>query len=168
MKWKKESFNLGNGKKKNGSSKNKSSSPGPSSSSKRNSSAQKTTTPTTNRSGLGTVRVGIVRGESAPICTPTPRAKRQLISDLLGPDDSKDKGNDGGPVDASPALRGIISNKCSSGKIFDKEVGKGDSFSSYTPEEKARRRTSDETFPNYNSTIIGYYHSYMYFKEAFK
>lgn len=89
--------------------------------------------------GLGTIRVGMTRMESAPICTPTPRAKRQLISELLQLDgDGDGDGEDAGGVTASPALRSIISNRTSSGKSFDKEVGKGDSFSSYTPEEKVR------------------------------
>lgn len=88
---------------------------------------------------LGTVRVGILRPDSAPVCTPTPRAKRQLISELLEPDDGDEESN-GNAVSASPALRSIISNKSSSGKNFDKEVGRGDSFTSYTPEEKVKGR----------------------------
>lgn len=88
---------------------------------------------------LGAVRVGILRPESAPVCTPTPRAKRQLISELLEPDDGGGESDSHG-VSASPALRSIISNKSSSGKNFDKEVGRGDSFTSYTPEEKVKRR----------------------------
>lgn len=96
--------------------------------------------------GLGTIRVGLTRTESAPICTPTPRAKRQLISELLEPD--SDEEGDGyasasDAVAASPTLRSIISNKSSSGKFFEQEAGKGDAFSSYTPEEKVRAMGRD-------------------------
>lgn len=96
--------------------------------------------------GLGTIRVGLTRTDSAPICTPTPRAKRQLISELLEPDSDEDA--DGYTsasevMSASPALRNIISNKSSSGKLFEQEAGKGDAFSSYTPEEKVRAMQTD-------------------------
>lgn len=111
--------------------------------------------------GLGATRVGTLRRpEIGPICTPTPRAKRQLISELLAPDsdDELDGSGDGGEggasggaggdsartvrtgsgaiVTASPALRSIISNKSSCGKNFEQEAGKGGAFTSYTPEEK--------------------------------
>lgn len=144
MKWKKEAFGLGHGKKKNGPTKDKKS---PGSSSKRNNSSRdaavvESPAPTTprvpksNGPGLGTVRVGILRSESAPICTPTPRAKRQLISDLLAADGGEGDEDEHEPTTASPALRSIISNKSSSGKSFDREVGNGDAFSSYNLEEK--------------------------------
>lgn len=144
MKWKKDAFGLGHGKKKNGSTKDKKS---PGSSSKRSNSSRdaaavESPSPTTPRApksngpGLGTVRVGILRSESAPICTPTPRAKRQLISDLLAADGGEGDEDEHEPTTASPALRSIISNKSSSGKSFDREVGNGDAFSSYNLEEK--------------------------------
>lgn len=110
--------------------------------------------------GLGKMRMGSLRRtENAPICTPTPRAKRQLISELLAPDpddemggsgDDREGGAGGGAegdlvrigsgaiLAASPALRNIISNKSSSGKNFELEAGKGGAFTSYTPEEKVR------------------------------
>lgn len=145
MKWKKEAFGLGNGKKKSGSGKDKKS---PGSGSRRSNSLRnvaagiESPAPTTplapksNGPGLGTVRVGIIRSESAPICTPTPRAKRQLISDLLDPDVGGEDEDEHESTTASPALRSIISNKSSSGKSFDREVGNGDAFSSYNLEEK--------------------------------
>lgn len=119
MKWPK-------GKKKNGSSKkNKGvSSPSPSKSA---GSPALATTP-----GLGTLRLGTLRPESAPICTPTPTSRRQLISDLLTDDE-----DDSSTVTASPALRSIISNKSSTGCV-DSMRGTGDSFTSYTSEEKVR------------------------------
>lgn len=92
---------------------------------------------------LGAVRVGIVRAEAAPICTPTPHAKRQLISELLEPDDKEEEDSEH-TLSASLTLRNIISNKTSSGKIFDKEIGRGDSFSSYTPEEKVKASLGNE------------------------
>lgn len=139
MKWKERALSLGHGKKKHGSS-SKEKGTGPSSPSKRHSAPGGPGLPPTpgsnpNGPGLGTLRLGVLRADSAPICTPTPRAKRQLISELLeaGREDEQENPSS----TASPALRRIISNKSSSGKSFDKEVGKGDSFSSYTPEEKA-------------------------------
>lgn len=146
MKWKKESFGLGQGKKKNDSSKSKSSpSPPPSRRSSAGDAAMGPTTPgvsgtpNSNGPGLGSLRVGMIRPEPAPICTPTPRAKRQLISDLLGADEGEETGDGQVSVTASPSLRSIISNRSSSGKKFDRESGAGDSFSSYTPEEKVRQ-----------------------------
>lgn len=145
MKWKKEAFGLGHSKKKNGPGKDKKGA-----SSKRNSpransprnAAMGSPAPTTPRAprsngpGLSTVRVGIIRSESAPICTPTPRAKRQLISDLLAADGGDGDEDEHESTTASPALRSIISNKSSSGKSYDREVGNGDAFSSYNLEEK--------------------------------
>lgn len=136
MKWK---AGLGTGKKKNGSLKAKGEKRSSSTGRSENASdfaATSTVSADTPASthNLGTIRVGILRPESAPICTPTPGTKRQLISELLGPDDDEEE--EGKTVSASPALRSIISNKSSTGKSFDKEAGKGDSFSSYTPEEK--------------------------------
>lgn len=139
MKWKARALSLGHGKKKHGSP-SRGKSTGPSSPSKRHSAPGGPGLPATpgsnpNGPGLGTLRLGVLRSDSAPICTPTPRAKRQLISELLeaGTEDEHENHS----TAASPALRSIISNKTSSGKSFDKEVGKGDSFTSYTPEEKA-------------------------------
>ena len=77
-----------------------------------------------------------MRSESAPICTPTPLAKRQLVSDLLAMDGGEGDEDEHKPNAASPALRGVISNKSTLGKSFDREVGNGDAFSSYNREEK--------------------------------
>lgn len=143
MKWKKEAFGLGHSKKKNGPGKDKkganSKRNSPRTNSPRNAGLESPApatprAPMSNGPGLGTVRVGIIRSESAPICTPTPRAKRQLISDLLAAEDGDKDENES--TTASPALRSIISNKSSSGKSFDREVGNGDAFSSYNLEEK--------------------------------
>ncbi|CAM9488797.1 unnamed protein product [Scytosiphon promiscuus] len=112
MKWPK-------GKKRNGSSKKKKAADSSSSSKSADSP------------GLGTLRLGTLRPESAPICTPTPTSRRQLISDLLTDDEE-----DTSAVTASPALRSIISNKSSTGCV-DSKKGTGDSFTSYTSEEKA-------------------------------
>ncbi|CAM9256587.1 unnamed protein product, partial [Hapterophycus canaliculatus] len=116
MKWPK-------GKKKNGSSKKHK---GGNSTSPSKSTDSLATTP-----GLGTLRLGTLRPESAPICTPTPTSRRQLISHLLTDDEE-----DSSTVTASPALRSIISNKSSTGCV-DSMKGTGDSFTSYTSEEKA-------------------------------
>lgn len=137
MRWKEKALSLGHSKKKHGSS---SKGKGAVSSPKRHSAPDAMGLPATpgsnpNGPGLGTLRLGVLRADSAPICTPTPRAKRQLISELL--EGGKEDEHENSSVSASPALRSIISNKNSSGKNFDKEVGKGDSFTSYTPEEKA-------------------------------
>lgn len=111
------------------------------------------TTPT-----LGTIRLGTLRAGNAPICTPTPRAKRQLISDLLEPNGGGDGSAEDDGVGASPAIRGIISKKSSSGMNFDKEVGRGESFSSYTTEEKVRRGEAGQATPflfNHRSGVRG-------------
>lgn len=92
-------------------------------------------TPGKGSSGLGTLRLGTVRGDSsAPICTPTPGSRRQLISDLLGPD-TDGEGEDPSPaVAASPALRSMISRKSSTGdtlKELSEEKVRDDSIVSY-------------------------------------
>lgn len=125
MKWPK-------GKKRNGSSK-KNKGANSTSPSKSADSPSLATTP-----GLGTLRLGTLRPESAPICTPTPTSRRQLISDLLTDDEE-----DSSTVTASPALRSIISNKSSTGCV-DSKKGRGDSFTSYTSEEKVRGTTQQQ------------------------
>lgn len=72
-------------------------------------------TPGKGSLGLGTLRLGTMRSESsAPICTPTPGSRRQLISDLLE-SDTEGEGEDPSTVAASPALRSMISRKSSTG-----------------------------------------------------
>ena len=87
--------------------------------------------------GLGTIRLGTLRPEGPTSCTPNRMAKRQLISDLLEADEVRQNSGDSGGGAALYSLRSIISNR-SSGKNFDKEIGKGGAFSSYTPEEKVK------------------------------
>ncbi len=60
--------------------------------------------------GLGTVRLGLVRSKSFTLSTPTPTSRRQLISELLGPE-SEGEGEE--KVTASPALRSMITRKSS-------------------------------------------------------
>lgn len=81
--------------------------------------------------GLGTVMVGTLRPENAPTSTP-----RQTISNLLGAEEAG-KDVDG---DHREDLRAIICKEKISGKRFDKEIGEGGAFSSYTPEEKVIKR----------------------------
>lgn len=88
--------------------------------------------------GLGTVRVGTLRPECTPTSTQTP-IRRHLISDLLGAEE-EGKGAGGGSEGGAFSLRSIISKRSSFGMSFDKEIGKGDAFSSYTPEEKVNTR----------------------------
>lgn len=78
--------------------------------------------------GLGTVRVGTLR---PPEITST-STRRQVISDLLVAEEV----GIGVGGDSGKDLRVIISNRKSSGKRFDKAIGEGGAFSSYTPEEK--------------------------------
>lgn len=139
MKWKKGTAGRSNGKKKSGSSSKSKSSPGYKDSNSA-SGDEPSSTPTTPMDSAGALRVGIIRSNTAPFCTPTPRAKRQLISDLLEPTDVEEEDEDLKSVSASHSLRSIISNRSSLGRNFDKEVGTGGSFSSYCAEEKVRIR----------------------------
>ena len=143
MMQRRKSFTLGQNRNNNGEGTRKSSLASGSPEESGNARQKEATSPpapAATTPGLSTIRLGTLRPEIAHTCTPTPTARRQLILDLLVPKEVGEGAGENNGVAASPALRNIISNKSSSGKSFDKEIGKGDAFSSYTPEEKVNIR----------------------------